>query len=359
VTQDKAIHVTGRPDGRYVATVRTGKGKRKYIYGQSEDEVRQKVLEGQGGGSTGEVREVVVGELLDLWLESVKLQVRPTTYQTYRSYTRYHIQPPLVIIPARSLTPAHIENLLSVKSAHLSGSSIRNIRKVLSMCLRWGVRRGYLSSNPCELVAPVFFTPREIRVWTPEETLQFITSISEDPLEGMYLLAIGCGLRLGEIIGLRWGDLDLDNGTVTISRTAKRVNQEWVYFPPKTKAGRRTVGLPDKVKGVLIRHRSQTNGTPHPEDIVFSKPGRPGLPWHMGEVDMYYRWAKTKAKVPHARFHDLRHLCATLMFRNGVHPKVVQETLGHSNISITMDLYTKSVPTLQREAAQGMGKYLG
>jgi integrase len=187
---------------------------------------------------------------------------------------------------------------------------------------------------------------------SPEQARHVLALAEDDPLEALWRLAITCGLRQGELLALRWSDVDLDRGTLSVVATL----EQWrdgvpVIAEPKTARSRRQVELGEAAVEALRRHRQRNPGI----GFVFTRPD--GRPLSRPMVGGAWRSHRLRA-VPAVRFHDLRHTAATLMLSRGVHPKIVSEMLGHSTVAITLDLYSHVTPTMQREAASVMNDLL-
>jgi integrase len=212
-------------------------------------------------------------------------------------------------------------------------------------------------SNVAEAVTPPRLLKQEIRPLTPEQVKTFLRSIEGDRLEAMYILATTAGLRQGELLGLKWEDIDLDAGAIWVRRTLSKSNKSLVFAPPKSAKGHRNIGLTDLGVKCLKKHRAlqdaEKGSWKEDHDLVF--PNIDGMPRnHRGYVTEALKKALSRAGLPEIRFHDLRHTCATLLLTKGIHPKIVQEILGHSSITITLDTYSHVLPNMQKEAVKAM-----
>jgi integrase len=224
-------------------------------------------------------------------------------------------------------------------------------------------RRGAVAVNVADDVNPPRVPGREFRTLLPEEATRLLAAASEDRFYALYSLALTCGLRQAELLGLRWRDLDMSGAVLAVRQQVYRLKGEWHYTEPKTEKGRRTVSLSSSVVGALREHRLRQKEerlraeTWEDNDLVF--PNQVGRPVEKGNLLRRSFWPLLeRAGLPHMRFHDLRHSSATLLLGEGVHPKVVQERLGHSSISVTMDVYSHVMPTLQRDAAERLDRLL-
>ena len=194
---------------------------------------------------------------------------------------------------------------------------------------------------------------------TPEQARAFLDAAHGQRLEALYAVALALGLRQGEALALRWVDLDLDAGFVTVRAGLQRVAGRLVLVEPKTPKSRRTIAAPPIVVAALRAHRSRqlqdrlaAGAAWQDLDFVFCT--QTGGPLDSRNVTRDFQRSLAKAGLPHMRFHDLRHSCASLLLAQGVHPRVVMETLGHSQIALTLNTYSHVIPVLQREAADRM-----
>jgi integrase len=198
---------------------------------------------------------------------------------------------------------------------------------------------------------------------SPEQARAFLDLVRGDRLEALYTVALAIGLRQGEALGLQWNDIDLDTGTLSVRHALQRIGGKLQLVEPKTRLSRRTIAMPPIVVTSLRAHRARQlqerlwAGSRWQEgNYVFAS--RIGTPLDGTNVTHGLQATLIAAGLPRQRFHDLRHACASLMLAQGVHPRVVMETLGHSQISLTMNTYSHVIPSLQREAADRMEEVL-
>jgi integrase len=194
---------------------------------------------------------------------------------------------------------------------------------------------------------------RELTTWTAGELRRFLDSVRGDDLEALWVVLATTGLRRGEALRLRWGDLDLERGELAVRQTIVAVNHEVRVSTPKTKRGRRVVALDEVTVAALARHRPEPWSASDPAFVDGW-----GQVVHPSWVSKRFKTLAAGAGLPVIRLHDLRHTHATLALQAGIHPKIVSERLGHSSVSLTLDVYSHALPHLQREAAAAVGRLL-
>ncbi|MCA1724810.1 MAG: site-specific integrase, partial [Thermomicrobia bacterium] len=299
------------------------------------------------------------------WLEfSVKPSVRPRTHESYHQIVTAHISPTLGNVALTKLTPAHVRTLMNAKTdAGLSPRTVSYIRTVLGIALGQAVRDGNLSRNVASLTKPPKCERHEVQPLTLGDARIFLTKIKGDRNEALFLTAAVLGLRKGELLGLRWQDVDLDGGDLTVRMQAQRIGGHKVLVAPKTEKSRRAVNLPPFVVDALVRHRDRqqwerkiAGNRWKDNNLVF--PTSIGTIADSANVSHALHDALERAELPRQRFHDLRHLAASLMLAQDVNPKVMQEILGHSQMSMTMDLYSHLMPSAKKDAAARMEGFL-
>jgi integrase len=293
--------------------------------------------------------------LTSTWLEQfVRPSVRPRTFISYEAVLRLHIVPRLGKTRLDRLAPAQVQQLLNDKLASgLSPRSVDYIRQVLKTALAKAIELQLISRNVAKL-ASVRVETREVQPFTPVEARAFLAAVRGDHLEALYGVALAVGLRQGEALGLRWSDVDLDDGLIHVRYQLQRLDGRLQLRPVKTDKSRRTVALPASIVSKLQEHRRrQLAERPAIGDgYVFASVD--GSPLDAGNVRRAYKAVLRAAGLPDKRFHDLRHATATLLLIQGTPMRVVMALLGHSQISLTMDLYSHVLPELRREAADRM-----
>jgi integrase len=360
--------VSRSKDGSWMAryTVQTTTGrKRKVIYAKSYAEARERLAEALANrdkGLTYDSEGLTVGEYLARWLEdSVQGSVKATTYQSYGSLVRLHVCPTLGGTKLSALTPAHVQGLYRQKlDEGLAPKTVKYIHTTLHRALRQAVRWGLVPRNAAaEADSPRVSTP-EMRPLSPIQARTVLQAASGNRLEALYVLAVTTGMRQGELLGLGWEDVDLEARTVRVRRTLTLAKGGPSLTEPKTPKSRRSIRLTAGAVEALALHRERqeaegaaTGDTWNAWDLVFCT--RRGTPIRRDNLhDKHWKPLLRRAKLPDIRFHDLRHTCATLLLTKGVHPKIVSEMLGHSSVSITLDIYSHVIPGLGEAAARAM-----
>jgi integrase len=357
--------ITKRKDGRYMGryTVHTPDGpKRKFIYGGKYAEVEKKLAEARGDAARGIVFDAenqTVGEYLERWLrDSVEGSVRPITHAGYAGLVKKHVVPELGRVKLEKLSPAHLQGLYRSKlDAGLSARTVQYIHSVLHRALKQALRWNLVPRNAAEAVDPPRVRKREIRPLPPPEARKLLEAARGDRLEALYVIAVHCGLRQAELLGLKWGDVDLEAGTLQVRRTLSM----GAFTAPKTAKSRRGVKLTADAVEALKRHSARqademTRVGDRYEDQGLIFASEVGTPLNRHNlVARSFKPLLKRAGLPPIRFHDLRHTCATLLFSKGLHPKLVQELLGHATIAITLDTYSHVLPGMGEPDRRGHG----
>src|SRR5215216_4926040 len=363
-----------RKDGKWATqyTVYTAEGrKRKTLYGKTRSEVAAKLTKAmtdRDGGLLFDAGSLTLSEYLDTWLvASVKDTVRLTTYQGYEQICRLHIKPSLGRVRLKDLAAVHVRRLYRGRlEAGLAPRMVQLVHVTLHKALKQAVMDGLIPRNVTEAVKTPQPEKKEIKSLSPQQARALLEAAEGDRLEALYMLAVTTGMRQGELLGLKWEDIDFEAGTLQVRRTlSTRAGRGFSFSPPKTAKGRRSIKLPKVAKRSLKKHRKaqleermKLAGLWEDNGLVFAT--RLGTP--MGRQELVMRSFKPllkKASLPDIRFHDLRHTCATLLLGKGVHAKFVQELLGHATISITLDTYSHVLPGMGDAAAGAMDEALG
>jgi integrase len=336
----------------------TGRRQRKRMYCKTKQEAIRKRNEmlrelERGTLATGPQRKL--GEYITDWLENVhKSQLRFSTYLNYKKHVKL-IVAHLGNIWLQKLTAQQVQNFLSKRlSEGISPKYVRETRAVLHLALSHAVKWGYLSKNVCEVVTRPRVPKHEMVPLTLEQAQCFREHIQGHRLEMLITTAVVTGMRRGELLSLRWSDIDFTRKILQVRHTVDRFSgYGYVQGEPKSDAGLRVIRLPDFLVEMLKRHQEKQlerktqreNWENH--DLVFPNLRGGYLhPSHMGEA---FKKLLERAGLPLIRFHDLRHSAATILLSMGVNIKVIQELLGHSDIAITLRVYGHLLPSMQQE----------
>jgi len=361
-----------RSDGRWCATIDLGqvdgRRRRKAFYAATRREAAARLTAAlkhvqDGVPLVGERQ--TVGQFLIHWLEnSVRLSVRASTYSGYESKLRMHIIPGLGRVSLAKLGPQDLEAFFSRKLAEgMAPRTIQHLRAIIRAALNDALRWGLVSRNAGSLVDGPRVPHSEVQPFTPEEARSFLEVAKGERLAALYSVAITVGLRQGEALGLRWEDVDLEAGMVSVRAALQHSKGAFHFVEPKSDRSRRRLALPAIAVTALRRHRrlqaeERLAAGPLWEDwgLVFTT--ATGRPLQGSAVTRGFQQLLARAGLRRQRFHDLRHACASFLLAQGVHPRVVMETLGHSQIALTMNTYSHVLPALQREAAERMDSVL-
>jgi integrase len=339
-----------------------GDGKRKYVYGKTEEEVLDRMHDLKSDLKKGlpiVSDKRTVEDFLAEWLETVAPRLQPTTYARYEVFVRRQIVPEIGKEKLSKLTPQQVQRLYSTwRGRGLSSTSVKHLHTVLHNALSQAVKWDYVGRNVTDLVDKPKAATREMHTLNRDEVSRFLEAARGDRLWALYVLALSTGMRQGELLALRWSNVDLDGCAIQVRGTMQPTKDGLRISVPKTKASKRRVQLAPRAVEALRWHRAQQNeerlrlGKPWPKlDLVF--PNELGEPMtnHKLLRGSFYPLLQG-AGLQQIRFHELRHSAASLQLEAGTPLKVVQEMLGHSTSAITLDLYAHVTPTMQDRAAQ-------
>jgi integrase len=362
--------ITKRKDGLFqgMYTAHTPDGpKRKYVYGRKYKDVEKKLAEAMGDAARGIVvddKNLTVSEYLDRFLEDVQRgSVRESTYSRDKYLVTNHVKPTLGRVKLKNLSAMHLQRLYREKQdAGLSASTVQKAHHILHKALAQAVRWDLIARNPADAVKAPRPASGEMRPLSAEEVSMLLEAAQGDRLEALYVLAVTTGMRRGELLGLKWPDVDLEYGRLSIRRALIRAGNggRVALAETKTRGSRRTVNLTQRAVEALRSHlerqlaKIEAAGDLYSDEgLVFTtEAGTPINPSNLRQRS--FAPLLIKAGLPHIRFHDLRHTCATLLLSKGVHPKFVQELLGHASIAITLDTYSHVMPGMGDQTAAAM-----
>ncbi len=318
-------------------------------------------------GSYVKPKRLTVAQFLEEWLqEYVRINTAPRTSERYQEIVRIHLIPALGSIPLLALRPQHIQQYYArdLESGRrngkggLSALTVHKHHRVLYESLRYGVRQGILVRNPAEVVTPPHGQSKEPTIVGANHLHLILEAAKESPYYALFFMIAYTGVRRSEALGLRWGDIELEKATLSVVQTLQQLrNGEYIFRQPKSKRGRRQIALSPSLAILLWEHRLKQEYTREllgkslmPTDLVFSHPD--GRPLRPNTVSRALPEITRSIGLNGVRLHDLRHAHATILLQQGIHPKIVQERLGHSSVATTLDIYSHVVPGLQEAAAR-------
>lgn len=382
-----------RKDGTWAGVVRyedpeTGEKKKHFVYGKTRKEAANKKKDFEDKlekGIVPKTEKITVGKWLDDWLEIyARVRVRQNTFEGYQRIVNGHLKPDLGKIKINDLKPRHVQKMLNEKlergnkrtGGPLGPRQVEYIYAVLHMALEQAVKDNIITRNVCDAVDKPQKVKREFMPWTVEQTNQFLSSVKDERLFPLYMVAWGTGLRRSEILGLKWDDIDLKKGNLTVRRTLVRVkgNPPYQFGEPKTPKSRRTIPLPGPVVQALKKWKAQQaqealvwkglhKDVPeeqrppyNPLNLVFCT--EIGEPMNPEFISRTFKRDLKRAGLPEIRFHDLRHGHATMLLELGEDIKIISDRLGHSTITLTADTYSHVREKLQRQASNKLEQVL-
>jgi integrase len=355
-----------RTNGTYAATFTIAGGKRKTLYAKTYKEAQEKLkkaLYEQQQGTLVTAPQQTVAQYLTDWLEHTQKQsVRPRTYERYEEIARLHIIPALGRHKLQQLSAQHVQAFYTQKlEAGLSALTVISFHNLLHKALDTAVKWNMVARNVCDAVSPPRRQRFEVMPLKLEQIQQLLAAVEGHRLAALFKLALATGMRRGELLGLKWQDIDLAKGTVQVRRVLTRMpsrlpGKGYVEAEPKTQRSRRTIIIAPFALEALKEHRvrqldegERADACWQAHDFVFCTPLGTHLNPTRDMLDLLKVFLK-QSGLPEIRFHDLRHSSATLLLSLGVHPKVVQEILGHSQISMTLDIYSHVLPSMHQDA---------
>jgi len=371
-------HIEKRGKNSYSIVVSLGKdaatGKYKYqwvtVKGTKRDAERRlaELLHQIDNGTFIKPGKLTLGEYMVRWLEDyVWPNLAPRTSEGYESILRCHLVPALGSIPLVQLKPDHIQRYYSDKLSRgrydgegaLSHTSVLHHHTCLHRALRMALRWGLINRNPADAVTPPHAQRPQMRTMNQEDMTRFLEAAKATSYYVLFYQALFTGMRRSELLALRWCDVDLLLCQAHVSRTLHQLKTgEIVIGVPKSAKGRRMISLPPSAALLLQEHRDRQSaqrlalGIPlKDEDLIFST--LDGKPLRPNTVTRAWSALAVRCGLEGLRLHDARHSHASLMLTQGVHPKIVQERLGHATIAVTLDTYSHVAPGLQEAAAKG------
>lgn len=365
-------HIRERSPGRWAIVLESrdptsGRRKRKWhsfagTKREAQTECARLIAE-QDAGLFVEPAKVTLADYLDRWLDHMRSQITPKSHERYSDLVRNNLVPQLGAITLRKLTPAHLSTCYAKALATgrrdgkggLSPATVKYVHRILRHALKQAVIWQLLPRNPADAVKPPRSERPQMTTYDVPQTATLIDSLQGTRLLVPILLAVMCGLRRGEIVALRWRHIDLSTGKISVVESAEQTADGVRYKRPKSGRGR-SVALSPTVIEELRAHRLKQAEEflrlglrPTEDTFVYTR--EDGGPLQPRSLSRAWTLAVARLDLPRIRFHDLRHAHATHLLASGVHPKVASERLGHSQIGITLDLYSHVLPGMQEDAA--------
>ena len=352
-----------RENGSYCAQL-SDNGKRITEYFKTRREAQDWIEETRSqvrNGLSLAGAQAPLGSYLTTWLNSILTSVRPKTHLQYEQIVNRHVLPTLGMVKLKDLRPDMIQTLYNEKLANgASRRTVQLIHAILHRSLGQALKWGLIGRNPADAVTRPTVKRAEMKVLTDQQVRTLLLAARGTRFETLLHVAVTTGLREGELLGLKWSDLDWRTHQIRIQRQVQRHKGQGIVFTkPKSAAGRRMVVLGKATVEKLQKHFQQQElerqfaaDKWQENDLIF--PSVIGTPMDNRNMLKVFKELLVQAGLPDIRFHDLRHTAATLMLQQGVHPKVVQERLGHSDISLTLNTYSHVLPAMQESAAEAL-----
>ena len=365
-------HIARRAKASYTVVVnlgadpKTGKRRQQWVTvrGTKKDAERRlsELLNQLDTGTFVKASKATVADYLARWLQDyVRPNLSPRGFERYESIARVHLVPDLGAIALTQLRPEHLQKHYASKlSDGLSPRSVRYQHVVLHKALQTAMKWGLVARNVADGVDAPRARQAEMQIWDEYEVARFLEAAAGSRYYALFHTALFTGMRRSELLGLQWRDIDFHQ--MHVSRSLHHLRDgSYVFAQPKSARSRRTVALSPSSVLVLKDHRDREEGIramlgmlSKGEDLVFSTPE--GKPLRPNTVSRAWTGLASRADVRVIRFHDARHTHASLMLKQGVHPKIVQERLGHASVQITLDTYSHVAPGLQEAAAESFDK---
>lgn len=350
------------PSGSWRAQVSL-KGKRLSYTSKNQQGARdwlRKIKDQIDQGLTYDDERTTVGKFLEGWLATKKGELRLATYEQYSWVSRLYLQPYLGKIRLKDISSGQVQNFYDQLAK--AGKGVRSIKvahAVLHECLEQAKNLGLIARNPTEFSSIPKQEKKKINIWTEDQVLKFLGFIRGHRNEHLYHLALATGMRRGELLGLKWQDVDWKNQKLLVSRQCFHPRGGgFIFQEPKTKLGRRVVrlgsGLIEQLRGQLYNidlMRKISKNRWQENDLIF--PSILGTPQGDRNLTHEFQELVKLSGLPVIRFHDCRHTAASIMLTHGIQPAIVAGMLGHS-MAILLSTYTHYLPDTQAEAAQLM-----
>ncbi|MBP1971642.1 integrase [Virgibacillus natechei] len=343
----------------------TKKRKQKRVSGFTSKKKAQAamndVINELNKGSYVEPSSETLGDYLDDWLKHKEKRIAHSTYLHYKSYLNNHIKPALGNVKVFDLKPRQVQSFYDslLEKGDLSERSVHHIHRILSNALEKGARIGDIQSNVAKAVEPATVRKKEMNFWDMDILSDFLDATRQEAHYISWYLGAFTGMRQGEILGLKWDCVDFENKTIHVRRALKRDNDKHIIADLKNNASYRTIAISDSDVFELKKHHNEQKEIKmkigkdyHDYNLVVATgSGNYVLP---SNIWRSFNRCIERLEVERIRFHDLRHTHASMLFSLDVHPKIVQERLGHSSITVTLDTYSHMLPNMQEAVAESL-----
>jgi len=345
----------------FQASISLGNGKRLTKYFKLKKEAQDWLLEvrnQQKVGTLPAASQITTSQFLHHWLETI---VRPSdrirVYERYEMVVRRHLEPVLGHIKLQALRPDHLQSLYAQLATILHPNTIRSIHGIIHHALDQALKWNLVARNVVDSAEPPRLVQRIYQPLDESELVTFMAAIKQDRYYPIWLLALVTGMRRGELLGLLWPDVDLDKGLISVQHSLQYSRlKHLVLESPKTARGRRQIPIPASVVNVLREHRRHETEKklryPGEQALTYVFTNQRARPIIPTMLDRLFKELLVRHGLRDIRLHDLRHTTATILLKHGIHPKIVQERLGHANISTTIDIYSHILPGMQEEATE-------
>jgi integrase len=371
-------HIRERSPGKWAIVIdiqgEDGKRRRKWhsfagTKRQAQEECARLITELRGG-SYVEPSKITMAQHFDRWLEHMKSQVTPRTHERYSEIVKKNIVPLLGTAHLTKLRPVQISDAYAKALASgrrdgtggLAPTTVVYMHRLIKHSLAQAIRWDMISRNPADAVTPPKVERGTLTTYDMPQTAELIEVARGTRLHVPILLAVTCGLRRGEIVALRWRNVDFQNAGLSIVESAEQTKTGVRYKPPKSGKGRRvalSASVAEELRSHKIRQAEELLRLGmRQDDAAFVYAQEDGSPIQPRSLTHMWTKAVGDMDLPRIRFHDLRHAHATHLLASGVHPKVASERLGHSRIGITLDLYSHVMPGMQEDAASRVDEAL-
>lgn len=360
--------ISKRKDGRWEAKASVGykpdgTPKRQTVYGRTQTEVKEKLeaIKRQLATGTYTATKLTIAAYLERWLGEKRRSVKPTTFETYAICVNRFIVPRVGRAQLGKLTPMQVQTLVNEIQDASGAARAAKCRSVLNNAYRQAVRWQLVVRNPVEATDPVKEKPRAMTLWEAPEAARFLDAAREHRLYALFYLSMATGLRRGELLGLRW--VDIEGNLLHVKQAYVKAGGKLILSTPKTQKGFRTVALSPDVLEVLLLHRRRQEAErnmlrktwAHPELVFASEVGTPLNPDNLSRLR---KKLMTAAQVSQARLHDLRHLHASVAIESGMDAKMLADRLGHARASFTLDRYTHLFESQRARSAVSLTGWL-